>query len=93
MFLIDDVVFIFVLWYCWRGVVIVFLDNLNFLKFLKENYLVCVEMFVFGVYYKLMEVFVKVVGEDLIIGKCYLVVICFIIFVVILFYMNFESDF
>lgn len=50
-------------------------------------------MFVFGVYYKLMEVFVKVVGEDLIIGECYLVVICFIIFVVILFYMNFESDF
>ena len=69
------------------------LDNLNFLKPLKENHSVCVETFVSGVHHKSMEVFVKVVGEDLTTGERYLAATCFTTFVAIPSHMNPESDF
>ena len=43
----------------------------------------CVETFVSGVHHKSMEVFVKVVGEDLTTGERYLAATCFTTFVAI----------
>ena len=53
----------------------------------------CVETFVSGVHHKSMEVFVKVVGEDLTTGERYLAATCFTTFVAIPSHMNPESDF
>lgn len=93
MSLIDDAASISVSRHCRRGAVTTSLDNLNFLKPLKENHSVCVETFVSGVHHKSMEVFVKVVGEDLTTGERYLAATCFTTFVAIPSHMNPKSDF
>ncbi|MEO2548925.1 hotdog domain-containing protein, partial [Enterococcus faecalis] len=51
MSLIDDAASISVSRHCRRGAVTASLDNLNFLKPLKENHSVCVETFVSGVHH------------------------------------------
>ncbi|MGY3765725.1 acyl-CoA thioesterase [Vagococcus vulneris] len=58
-------------------------DSLDFLHPLLENHSVCIESYVTGTGTKSMEVFVKVIGEDLTNGKRYLAATCFMTFVVV----------
>jgi acyl-CoA hydrolase len=93
MTLIDDAASISVSRHCRRGAVTASLDNLNFLKPLHENHSVCVESYVSGTHHKSMEVFVKVIGEDLTTGRRYLAATCFTTFVAIPSHMNEETEF
>lgn len=93
MTLIDDTASISVTRHCRRGAVTASLDNLNFLKPLHENHSVCVESYVSGTHHKSMEVFVKVIGENLTTGERYLAATCFTTFVAVPSHMNEETEF
>ncbi|MGK0550550.1 acyl-CoA thioesterase [Enterococcus faecalis] len=93
MTLIDDAASISVSRHCRRGAVTASLDDLNFLKPLYENHSVCVESYVSGAHHKSMEVFVKVIGEDLATGERYLAATCFTTFVAIPSRMNEKTEF
>ena len=93
MTLIDDAASISVSRHCRRGAVTAFLDQLNFLKPLHSNHSVCIETYISGVHRKSMEVFVKVIGEDLVTGERYLAATSFMTFVAIPSHMNEEVDF
>ena len=71
MTMIDDAASISVTRHCRRGAVTASLDSLNFLKPLHENHSVCVESYVSGTHHKSMEVFVKIIGENLTTGERY----------------------
>ncbi|GAB2026943.1 acyl-CoA thioesterase [Lactovum odontotermitis] len=93
MTLIDDTASISVSRHCRRGAVTASLDNLNFLKPLHENHSVCVKSYVSGAHHHSMEVFVKVIGENLATGERYLAATCFTTFVAVPSQMNEETDF
>lgn len=93
MTIIDDTASISVSRHCRRGAFTASLDNLNFLKPLHENHSVCVESYVSGSHHKSMEVFVKVIGEDLVSGERYLAATCFTTFVAVPSHMNQETEF
>ncbi|MGM0125177.1 acyl-CoA thioester hydrolase [Enterococcus sp. AZ194] len=93
MTLIDDAASISVTRHCRRGAVTASLDNLNFLKPLHENHSVCIESYISGAHKKSMEVFVKVVGENLTTGERYLAATCFTTFVAVPTHMNEETEF
>lgn len=91
--LIDDAASISVSRHCRRGAVTASLDNLNFLKPLHENHSVCIKSYVSGAHHKSMEVFVKVIGENLVTGERYLAATCFTTFVAVPSHMNPETEF
>ncbi|MBB5888656.1 acyl-CoA hydrolase [Lactovum miscens] len=93
MTLIDDTASISVSRHCRRGAFTASLDNLNFLKPLHENHSVCVKTYVSGAHHHSMEVFVKVIGEDLATGDRYLAATCFTTFVAVPSHMNEEIEF
>ncbi|WP_367379018.1 acyl-CoA thioesterase [Enterococcus gilvus] len=93
MTLIDDAASIAISRHCRRGAVTASLDNLNFLKPLHDNHSVCVKCYVSGSHNKSMEVFVKVIGEDLATGERYLAATCFTTFVAVPSHMNEEKQF
>lgn len=93
MTMIDDAASISVTRHCRRGAVTASLDSLNFLKPLHENHSVCVKSYVSGAHNKSMEVFVKIIGEDLVTGERYLAATCFTTFVAIPSHMNPETTF
>lgn len=93
MAMIDDAASISVTRYCRRGAVTASLDSLNFLKPLHENHSVCVESYVSGAHKKSMEVFVKIIGENLTTGERYLAATCFTTFVAVPSHMNLEKEF
>lgn len=93
MSLIDDAASIAISRHCRRGAVTASLDNLNFLKPLHANHSVCVKCYVSGSHNKSMEVFVKVIGEDLATGERYLAATCFTTFVAVPSHMNEEKQF
>ncbi|MGH1830882.1 acyl-CoA thioesterase [Enterococcus gilvus] len=93
MTLIDDAASIAISRHCRRGAVTASLDNLNFLKPLHANHSVCVKCYVSGSHNKSMEVFVKVIGEDLATGERYLAATCFTTFVAVPSHMNEEKQF
>ncbi|THE14334.1 acyl-CoA thioesterase [Enterococcus hirae] len=93
MTMIDDAASISVTRHCRRGAVTASLDSLNFLKPLHENHSVCVESYVSGAHKKSMEVFVKIIGEDLTTGERYLAATCFTTFVAVPSHMNLETSF
>ena len=93
MTMIDDAASISVTRHCRRGAVTASLDSLNFLKPLHENHSVCVESYVSGTHNKSMEVFVKIIGENLTTGERYLAATCFTTFVAVPSHMNEEVEF
>mgnify|MGYP000007440808 FL=1 len=93
MTLIDDAASISVSRHCRRGAVTASLDQLNFLKPLHSNHSVCIETYISGVHRKSMEVFVKVIGENLVTGERYLAATSFMTFVAIASHMNEEKIF
>ncbi len=93
MTLIDDAASISVTRHCRRGAVTASLDQLNFLKPLHGNHSVCIESYVSGAHNRSMEVFVKVIGEDLVTGERYLAATCFTTFVAVPSHMNEETEF
>lgn len=93
MTLIDDAASISVSRHCRRGAVTASLDQLNFLKPLHSNDSVCVESYVSGAHNRSMEVFVKVIGENLSTGERYLAATCFTTFVAVPSHMNEETEF
>lgn len=58
------------------------LDNMNFIKALPEENSVCIESYVSGSGNSSVEVFVKVIGEDLMTGERYIAATSFLTFVV-----------
>lgn len=58
------------------------LDNMNFIKALPEENSVCIESYVSGSGNRSVEVFVKVIGEDLMTGERYIAATSFLTFVV-----------
>lgn len=93
MAMIDDAASISVSRHCRRGAVTASLDSLNFLKPLHENHSVCVKSYVSGAHNKSMEVFVKIIGENLTTGERYLAATCFTTFVAVPSHMNEETEF
>ncbi|EMF0146500.1 acyl-CoA thioesterase [Enterococcus hirae] len=93
MTMIDDAASISVTRHCRRGAVTASLDSLNFLKPLHENHSVCVESYISGTHHKSMEVFVKIIGENLTTGERYLAATCFTTFVAVPSHMNEETEF
>lgn len=93
MTLVDDAASISVSRHCRRGAVTASLDQFNFLKPLHANHSVCIETYISGVHRKSMEVFVKVIGEDLVTGERYLAATSFMTFVAIPSHMNEETNF
>lgn len=57
-------------------------DHLDFLAPLKDRHSVCIDTYVSGVGTRSMEIFAKVIGEDLLSGERYLAGTCFMTFVV-----------
>lgn len=57
-------------------------DHLDFLAPLKADHSVCIDAYVSGVGTRSMEIFAKVIGEDLFTGERYLAGTCFMTFVV-----------
>lgn len=90
---IDDAASISVSRHCRRGAVTASVDHLNFLHPLHANHSCCVESFISGVHHRSMEVFVKVIGEDLVTGERYLAASCFITYVAIVSFMNEDPNF
>lgn len=88
---IDDAASISVSRHCRYGAVTASIDRLNFISPLHANHSCCVESFVSGVHHRSVEVFVKVVGENLITGERYLAGSCFVTFVVVPSFMNEEQ--
>lgn len=64
-----------------KPIVTASVDQLNFLAPLKENHSVCIDAYVSGVGVRSLEVFAKVIGEDLFSGERYLAGTCFMTFV------------
>lgn len=64
-----------------KPIVTAAVNQLNFLAPLKENHSVCIDAYVSGVGVRSLEVFAKVIGEDLFSGKRYLAGTCFMTFV------------
>lgn len=93
MTLVDDAASISVSRHCRRGAVTASLDQFNFLKPLHSNHSVCIETYISGVHRKSMEVFVKVIGEDLVTGERYLAATSFMTFVAVPSHMNEETVF
>ncbi|GMA46037.1 acyl-CoA thioesterase [Tetragenococcus muriaticus] len=93
MTIIDDASSISITRHCRRGAVTASIDQMNFLNPLQSNHSVCVESYVSGTHHKSMEVFVKVIGEDLVTGERYLAATCFTTFVAIPSHMNEEKEF
>lgn len=58
------------------------IDNMNFLKPLPEGNSVCIESYVTGTGSTSVEVFAKIIGEDLITGERYIAATSFLTFVV-----------
>jgi acyl-CoA hydrolase len=58
------------------------IDSLDFLHPIEEDHSVCVECYVSGVGTSSLEVFVKVMGENLMTGNRYLAATCFLTFVI-----------
>lgn len=90
---IDDAASISVSRHCRRGAVTASVDQLTFIHPLHANHSCCVESFISGVHHRSMEVFVKVIGEDLVTGERYLAASCFVTYVAIVSFMNEEPDF
>lgn len=65
-----------------EGIFTASVDHLDFLAPLRANHSACIDAFVSGVGTRSMEVFAKVVGEDLFTGERYLAGTCFMTFVV-----------
>lgn len=59
------------------------LDNMNFLKPLPESNSVCIESYVSGTGNTSVEVFAKIIGEDLLTGERYIAATSFLTFVAI----------
>ncbi len=59
------------------------IDNMNFLRPLPEDNSVCIESFVSGVGNTSVEVFAKIIGEDLLTGERYIAATSFLTFVVL----------
>lgn len=57
------------------------LDNMNFLKPLPEGNSVCIESYVTGTGTTSVEVFAKIIGEDLLTGERYIAATSFLTFV------------
>lgn len=93
MTFIDDASSISITRHCRRGAVTASIDQMNFLKPLENNHSVCVESYVSGTHHKSMEVFVKVIGENLVTGERYLAATCFTTFVAVPSHMNEEKEF
>ena len=93
MTMLDDAASISVSRHCRRGAVTASVDRLNFLRPFSENHTVCVESYVSGVGKKSMEVFAKVLGENLATGERYLGATCFMTFVAVPSVMNQETEF
>lgn len=89
MSFIDDTTSISASRHSRRPVMTASADELNFLHPLYENHSVCVEAYVTGTGHKSMEIFTKVIGEDLDTGERYLAATCFMTFVVV----NVEEDY
>lgn len=83
MSFIDDTTSISAARHARRPVMTASTDELNFLHPLYENHSVCVEAYVTGTGRKSMEIFTKVIGEDLDTGERYLAATCFMTFVVV----------
>lgn len=58
------------------------IDNMNFLKPLPEGNSVCIESYVTGAGRTSVEVFAKIIGEDLLTGERYIAATSFLTFVV-----------
>ena len=58
------------------------IDNMNFLKPLPEGNSVCIESYVTGTGKTSVEIFAKIIGEDLITGERYIAATSFLTFVV-----------
>ncbi|MHC5227924.1 acyl-CoA thioesterase [Enterococcus sp. LJL99] len=65
-----------------EGIVTASVDHLDFLAPIRANHSVCIDTFVSGIGTRSMEVFAKVIGEDLLEGTRYLAGTCFLTFVV-----------
>lgn len=83
MALIDDTTSISASRHCRRPTMTASTDKLDFLHPIYENHSVCVESYVTGTGNKSMEVFAKVIGEDLRAGERYLAATCFMTFVIV----------
>lgn len=59
------------------------IDNMNFLKPLPEGNSVCIESYVTGTGNTSVEVFAKIIGEDLMTGERYIAATSFLTFVVL----------
>ncbi len=65
-----------------RRLVTASIDSMNFIHPIYVDHSVCVETYVSGVGGRSLEVFAKVMGEDLLTGERYLAATCFLTFVV-----------
>lgn len=83
MSLLDDCASISAQRFCRANIVTASVDSLHFLKPLLAEHSVCLETFVSGAGRKSMEVFAKVIGEDLRTGERYLAATSFFTFVAI----------
>ena len=83
MALIDDTASISITRHCRRNAVTASTDRLDFLHPIGENHSVCVETFISGTGKKSMEVFAKIIGENLITGQRYLAATAFMTFVAV----------
>lgn len=83
MSLIDDTASISASRHSRSDVVTASMDNLDFLHPLHENHSVCIESYVSGTGRTSMEVFCKIMGENLATGDRYLAATCFSTFVAI----------
>lgn len=66
------------------------IDNMNFLKPLPEGNSVCIESYVSGTGTRSVEVFAKIIGEDLLTGERYIAATSFLTFVVL---SEYKDDF
>lgn len=79
--IIDDCASITVSRHCRRLAVTASVDAMNYIKPLPLGHSVCVETYISGVGKKSMEVFCKVIGEDVLSGERYLAATSFWTFV------------
>lgn len=91
MSLIDDTTSISASRHCRRPSMTASTDKLDFLHPIYENHSVCVESYVSGTGKKSMEIFAKVLGENLETGERYLAATCFMTFVVVETEYNFKG--
>lgn len=78
---IDDTASISAQRHCRGDIVTASMDTLDFLHPLSENHSVCIESYVSGTGSTSMEVFCKIMGEDLATGDRYLAATSFLTFV------------